>query len=214
MYLSIKQRSASHLSIMSKSKTNFNTFLRECEEYEPVGTNGNRRERHQHDRCASASVATTNNGNNIFLNSNSNYANANAGAAAVVDSSKLVLNDDNFPSLSSSKLKPEIQNNKINFKNALSSSSHILLQQQQQQQQEQQKRLAAIVAASVSTASHILVKKESEYIANKIILSKRFSASNETSIKSSKIKISNNDDDCDDDYDDDDDYDNDNGYDE
>ena len=200
---------------MSKSKTNFNTFLSECEEYEPVGTNGNRRERHQHDRCVSASVTTTNNGNNgnnIFLNSNSNYANANAGAAAVVDSSKLVLNDDNFPSLSSSKLKPEIQNNKINFKNALSSSSHILLQQQH----EQQKRLAAIAAAAtLSNVSHILVKKESEYIANKIILSKRFSTSNKiTSIKSSKIKISNNDDDYDDDYDDDDDYDNDNGYDE
>jgi hypothetical protein len=200
---------------MSKSKTNFNTFLSECEEYEPVGTNGNRRERHhhQHDRCASASVATTNNGNNgnnIFLNSNSNYANANAGATAVVDSSKLVLNDDNFPSLSSKvNVKSEIQNNKINFKNALSSSSHILLQQQH----EQQKRLAAIAAASTfSNVSHILVKKESEYIANKIILSKRFSASNEiTSIKS-KRKISNNDEDDDDDDDDDDDYEND-GYD-
>ena len=194
---------------MSKSKTNFNTFLRECEEYEPVGTNGNRRERHQHDRCASASVATTNNGNNIFLNSNSNYANANAGAAAVIDSSKLVLNDDNFPSLSSSKPKPEIQNNKINFKNALSSSSHILLQQQH----EQQKRLAAIAAASTfSNVSHILVKKESEYIANKIILSKRFSASNEiTSIKS-KRKISDDDDDDNNDDDDNDDYEND-GYD-
>lgn len=188
---------------MSKSKTNFNTFLRECEEYEPVGTNGNRRERHhhQHDRGASASVATTNNGNNgnnIFLNSNSNYANANAGATAVVDSSKLVLNDDNFPSLSSKvNVKSETQNKfqgddgkKINFKNALSSSSHILLQQQH----EQQKRLAAIAAASTfSNVSHILVKKESEYIANKIILSKRFSTSNEiTSIKS-KRKISDDD---------------------
>ena len=176
---------------MSKSKTNFNTFLSECEEYEPVGTNGNRRERHQHDRCVSASVTTTNNGNNgnnIFLNSNSNYANANAGAAAVVDSSKLVLNDDNFPSLSSKvNVKSETQNNKINFKNALSSSSHILLQQQH----EQQKRLAAIAAAAtLSNVSHILVKKESEYIANKIILSKRFSASNKiTSIKSSKRKV-------------------------
>lgn len=199
---------------MSKSKTNFNTFLSECEEYEPVGTNGNRRERHQHDRCASASasVATTNNGNNIFLNSNSNYANANtnAGAAAVVDSSKLVLNDDNFPSLSSKvNVKSETQNNKINFKNALSSSSHILLQQQH----EQQKRLAAIAAASTfSNVSHILVKKESEYIANKIILSKRFSASNEiTSIKS-KRKISDDDDDDNNDDDDNDDYEND-GYD-
>jgi hypothetical protein len=200
---------------MSKSKTNFNTFLSECEEYEPVGTNGNRRERHQHDRCASASasVATTNNGNNIFLNSNSNYANANANAcaAAVVDSSKLVLNDDNFPSLSSKvNVKSETQNNKINFKNALSSSSHILLQQQH----EQQKRLAAIAAASTfSNVSHILVKKESEYIANKIILSKRFSASNEiTSIKS-KRKISDDDDDDNNDDDDNDDYEND-GYDE
>ena len=199
---------------MSKSKTNFNTFLSECEEYEPVGTNGNRRERHQHDRCASASasVATTNNGNNIFLNSNSNYANANAGAAAVVDSSKLVLNDDNFPSLSSSKVnvKSETQNNKINFKNALSSSSHILLQQHH----EHQKRLAAIAAASTfSNVSHALVKKESEYIANKIILSKRFSASNEiTSIKS-KRKISDDDDDDNNDDDDNDDYEND-GYDE
>ena len=122
---------------MSKSKTNFNTFLRECEEYEPVGTNGNHRERHQHDRCATATATATttnngnngNNGNNIFLNSNSNYANAsanasaNAGAVAVVDSSKLVLNDDNFPSLSSKvNVKSETQNNKINFKNALSSS--------------------------------------------------------------------------------------------
>jgi len=194
---------------MSKSKTNFNTFLSECEEYEPVETNGNHRERHQHDRCASASVATTNNGNNIFLNSNSNYANANAGATAVVDSSKLVLNDDNFPSLSSKvNVKSETQNNKINFKNALSSSSHILLQQQH----EQQKRLAAIAAASTfSNVSHILVKKESEYIANKIILSKRFSASNEiTSIKS-KRKISDDDDDDNNDDDDNDDYEND-GY--
>ena len=207
---------------MSKSKTNFNTFLSECEEYEPVGTNGNRRERHQH-RCASstsstssASVATTNNGNNgnngnnIFLNS-SNYANANAGAAAVVDSSKLVLNDDNFPSLSSSKVnvKSETQNNKINFKNALSSSSHILLQQHH----EHQKRLAAIAAASTfSNVSHALVKKESEYISNKIILSKRYSSLNETSIKSSKRKIDDDDDDDNND-DDDDDYEND-GYDE
>lgn len=199
---------------MSRSKTNFNTFLSECEEYEPVGTNGNRRQRHQHDRCASsassASTATTNNGNNIFLNS-SNYANANTGAAALVDSSKLVLNDDNFPSLSSSKVnvKSEIQNNKINFKNALSSSSHILLQQQH----EHQKRLAAIAAASTfGNVSHALVKKESEYIANKIISSKRFSTSNETSIKSSKRKIDDDDDDDNND-DDDDDYEND-GYDE
>jgi hypothetical protein len=102
-------------------------------------------------------------------------------------------------SSSSSKPKPEIQNNKINFKNALSSSSHILLQQQH----EQQKRLAAIAAASTfSNVSHILVKKESEYIANKIILSKRFSTSNETSIKSSKIKIDDDDDDGEDDDDD------------
>ena len=139
---------------MSKSKTNLNTFLRECEEYEPVGTNRT----------------------NIFLNSNSNSnSNHNANAdAAVVDSSKLILNDDNFPSLSSlsslsssassSKLKPETQNNKINFKNALSSSSSLLLQQQQQQQ----KRLAAIAAASTcSNVSHALVKKESENIAKK-----------------------------------------------
>ena len=186
---------------MSKSKTNFNTFLRECEECEPVGTNGNRRERHQHDRYASASVATTNNGNNgnnIFLNSNSNYANANAGAAAVIDSSKLVLNDDNFPSLSSSKPKPEIQNNKINFKNALSSSSHILLQQQH----EQQKRLAAIAAASTcSNVSHALVKKESEYIAKKIILSKKFSGSNEIKRNYDDGDNDNDDDDDDDDYD-------------
>jgi len=209
LHLSIKQRST---SIMSKSKTNFNTFLRECEEYEPVGTNGNYRERHQHDRCATATATTSttsttnngnngNNGNNIFLNSNSNYANAyaNAGAAAVVDSSKLVLNDDNFPSLSSKvNVKSETQNNKINFKNALSSSSHILLQQQH----EQQKRLAAIAAASTcSNASHALVKKESEYIANKIILSKNFSVSN-------KIKRNYGDGDGDgDDDDDDDDYD-------
>ena len=180
---------------MSKSKTNLNTFLRECEEYEPVGTNRT----------------------NIFLNSNSNSnSNHNANAdAAVVDSSKLILNDDNFPSLSSlsssassSKLKPETQNNKINFKNALSSSSSLLLQQQQQQQ----KRLAAIAAASTcSNVSRALVKKESEYIANKIILSKRFSASNEiTSIKS-KRKITDDQDDDDED-DDDNNYDND-GYD-
>lgn len=160
---------------MSKSKTNFNTFLRECEEYEPVGTNGNRRERHQHDRCASASVATTNNGNNgnnIFLNSNSNYANANAGSAAVVDSSKLVLNDDNFPSLSSKvNVKSETQNNKINFKNALSSSSHILLQQQH----EQQKRLAATAAAATfSNVSHILVKKRANILQIKLFYQKGF----------------------------------------
>ena len=168
---------------MSKSKINLNTFLRECEEYEPVGTNENYR---QH---------TTNNGSNIFLNSNSN-SNYNANAAVIVDSSKLVLNDDNFPSLSSSsssKPKSEIQNNKINFKNALSSSSPLLLQQQQQ------KRLAAISAASTSSnVSHALVKKESEYIANKFILSKKFSVSN-------KIKGKSNDYDDDDDNDDDDD---------
>ena len=179
---------------MSKSKTNFNTFLKECEEYESVGTNENHRQRHhQH---------TTNNGSNIFLNSNSNLnSNYNANAnEALVDSSKLVLNDDNFPSLSSassvssSKPKPEIQNNKINFKNALSSSSPLLLQQQQQQQQQQQKRMAAISAASTcSNVSHALVKKESEYIAKKIILSK-------------KIKGKSNDyDDYDDDDDDNDD---------
>ena len=180
---------------MSKSNTNFNTFLRECEEYEPVGTNRT----------------------NMFLNSNSNSnsnhnANHNTNAAAViVDSSKLILNDDNFPSLSSassSKPKPETQNksndNKINFKNALSSSSPLLLQQQQQQQ----KRLAAIAAASTcSNVSHALVKKESEYIANKIILSKKFSISN-------KIKGKSNDYDDGDDSDDDDDDDNDDDVDE
>ena len=83
-----------------------------------------------------------------------------------------------------------------------------------QQQHEQQKRLAAIsAAATLSNVSHILVKKESEYIANKIILSKRFSASNKiTSIKSSKRKVDDDEDDDDED-DDDDDYEND-GYDE
>ena len=158
---------------MSKSKTNFNTFLKECEDYESIGTNGNgnHRQRHQH-QYQHTSSTNNGNGNNIFLNSNSNNANANA--AVIVDSSKLVLNDDNFPSLSSvcsSNPKPEIQNNKINFKNALSSSSPLLLQQQQQQQQQQQKRLAAIAASNVSRA--LVVKKESEYIANKIISSKK-----------------------------------------
>jgi hypothetical protein len=165
---------------MSKSKTNFNTFLRECEEYEPVGTNRT----------------------NIFLNSNSNSNSNHTAAAAVVDSSKLILNDDNFPSLSSlsslsssvssSKPKPETQNNKINFKNALSSSSQILLQQQQQQQ----KRLAAIAAASTcSNVSHALVKKESEYIAKKIILSKNFSIHNGIKCKSKNYDEGDDDDD-------------------
>lgn len=165
---------------MSKSKSNFNTFLKECEEYESIGTNGNgnHRERHHHQHQHSTSTTNNGNGSNIFLNSNSNSNSNNPNAAVIIDSSKLVLNDDNFPSLSSAssvssskpKLKPEIQNNKINFKNALSSSSSLLLQQQHQQQQQQQKRLAAIAASNVSRA--LVVKKESEYIANKIISSK------------------------------------------
>ena len=60
---------------MSKSKTNLNTFLRECEEYEPVGTNRT----------------------NIFLNSNSNSnSNHNANADAYLVFEDLRINDLSF----------------------------------------------------------------------------------------------------------------------
>ena len=47
---------------MSKSKTNFNTFLKECEEYESIGTNGNGnyRQRHQHQNSTSTTSSTNN----------------------------------------------------------------------------------------------------------------------------------------------------------
>lgn len=181
---------------MSKSKTNFNTFLRECEEYESIGMKKNNH--------------ASSHSNNIFLNSKMNGNDDGGGAhggVGVVDVSKLILNDDNFPSLSSSSSKQKSNTNKtdiktekvdcntkIDFKKALASSPPLLLQQQQQQQkqqQQQQQRMAAISAASKCT----LVKKESEYIAKKFIMSKRYSTLNGMSSL-----------DCDDydDYDDDD----------
>lgn len=175
---------------MSKSKTNFNTFLRECEEYESIGMKKNNH--------------ASSHSNNIFLNSKMNGnddGGGTHGGVGVVDVSKLILNDDNFPSLSSSssKQKPntnktDIKTEKVDFKKALASSPPLLLQQQQQQQkqqQQQQQRMAAISAASKCT----LVKKESEYIAKKFIMSKRYSTLNGMSSL-----------DCDDydDYDDDD----------
>jgi len=133
------------------AKTNFNNFLKECEEdvYNKLETNRN----------VGRGVNTN---ANIFLNSN--HDNEKQKENEKADASKLVINDENFPSLSSmsSSSSSSSSSQVKNFKDALKAPPL-------QKPTTSSLKKSATVATSLSDVAAKRIKMESERFANKII---------------------------------------------